>query len=46
MMQREQVTEDIFIFTSDLYVHVTAGIIVTEERVDIFAFLAGLFEML
>ena len=31
MMQRERVTEDIFIFTSDLYVHVTAGIIVTTE---------------
>jgi glyoxylase-like metal-dependent hydrolase (beta-lactamase superfamily II) len=31
MMQRERVTEDIYIFTSDLYVHVTAGIIVTTE---------------
>src|SRR5262245_3391876 len=31
MMQRERVTEDIYIFTSDLYVHVTAGIIVTTD---------------
>lgn len=30
MMQRERVTEDIFVFTSDLYVQVTAGVIVTE----------------
>lgn len=31
MMQRERVTEDIYIFTSDLYVHVTAGVIVTTQ---------------
>jgi cyclase len=31
MMQRERVTEDIYIFTSDLYVHVTAGIVVTTD---------------
>ena len=33
MMQRERVTEDIYIFTSDLYVHVTAGVIVTSRGV-------------
>lgn len=30
-MQRERVTENIYIFTSDLYVQVTAGVIVTSE---------------
>lgn len=29
MVQRERVTEDIFVFTSELYVQVTAGVIVT-----------------
>ncbi|MEO1290841.1 MAG: MBL fold metallo-hydrolase [Chloroflexota bacterium] len=33
MMQRERVTEDIFVFTSDLYVQVTAGVVVTTEGV-------------
>jgi cyclase len=33
MMQRERVTEDIFVFTSDLYVQVTAGVVVTSEGV-------------
>lgn len=33
MMQRERVTEDIFVFTSDLYVQVTAGVVVTDEGV-------------
>ncbi len=28
-MQRERVTEDIFVFTSDLYVQVTAGVVIT-----------------
>lgn len=31
MMQRERVTEDILVFTSDLYVQVTAGIVVTTD---------------
>lgn len=31
MVQRERVTEDVFVFTSDLYVQVTAGVIVTTE---------------
>lgn len=31
MMQRERVTEDIFVFTSQLYVQVTAGLVVTSE---------------
>lgn len=30
-MQRERVTEDIYVFTSDLYAQVTAGLIVTGE---------------
>jgi cyclase len=30
-MQRERITEDIFVFTSDLYVQVTAGVILTTE---------------
>lgn len=30
-MQRERVTDDIYVFTSDLYVQVTAGVIVTEQ---------------
>ena len=33
MMQRERVTGDIFVFFSDLYVQVTAGVIVTEAGV-------------
>jgi cyclase len=33
MMQRERVTEDIFVFTSELYVQVTAGLVVTSEGV-------------
>jgi glyoxylase-like metal-dependent hydrolase (beta-lactamase superfamily II) len=33
MMQRERVTEDIYIFISDLYVQVTAGIVVTSEGI-------------
>ena len=33
MIQRERVTDDIFVFTSKLYVQVTAGIIVTSEGV-------------
>ena len=33
MMQRERVTEDIIVFTSDLYVQVTAGAVVTNEGV-------------
>lgn len=31
MMQRERVTEDILVFTSDLYVQVTASIVVTTD---------------
>jgi glyoxylase-like metal-dependent hydrolase (beta-lactamase superfamily II) len=30
-MQRERVTEDIYVFTSDLYASVTAGLIVTDD---------------
>lgn len=30
-MQRERVTDDIYVFTSDLYAQVTAGVILTEE---------------
>lgn len=30
-MQRERVADDIYVFTSDLYVQVTAGVIVTSE---------------
>lgn len=30
-MQRERVTHDIFVFTSDLYAQVTAGLIVTDQ---------------
>lgn len=30
-MQRERIAEDIFVFTSDLYAQVTAGVILTEE---------------
>ena len=30
-MQRERITDDIYIFTSDLYASVTAGLIVTNE---------------
>jgi cyclase len=30
-MQRERVTEDIYVFTSDLYAQVTAGVIVTNQ---------------
>ncbi|MDX1991594.1 MAG: MBL fold metallo-hydrolase [bacterium] len=30
-MQRERVTDDIYVFTSDLYAQVTAGVIVTTE---------------
>lgn len=33
MMQRERVTEDIFVFTSDLYVQVTASVVVTTEGI-------------
>jgi glyoxylase-like metal-dependent hydrolase (beta-lactamase superfamily II) len=33
MMQRERVTGDIFVFFSDLYVQVTAGVIVTEAGI-------------
>ncbi|MGB7341521.1 MAG: MBL fold metallo-hydrolase [Phototrophicaceae bacterium] len=33
MMQRERVTEDIFVFTSDLYVQVTASVIVTTDGI-------------
>lgn len=33
MMQRERVTEDIFVFSSDAYVQVTAGLILTDEGV-------------
>lgn len=33
MMQRERVTEDIVVFTSDLYVQVTASIVITSEGV-------------
>mgnify|MGYP000020275379 CR=1 FL=1 len=33
MMQRERVTEDIFVFTSELYVQVTASVVVTTEGV-------------
>jgi glyoxylase-like metal-dependent hydrolase (beta-lactamase superfamily II) len=33
MMQRERVTEDVYIFISDLYVQVTAGIVITSEGV-------------
>ena len=28
-MQRERVTEDIYVFTSDLYAQVTAGVVLT-----------------
>lgn len=31
MMQRERVTEDVYVFISDQYVQVTAGVIVTDE---------------
>lgn len=30
-MQRERVTDDIFVFTSDLYAQVTAGLLITDE---------------
>lgn len=30
-MQRERVTDDIYVFTSDLYAQVTAGVILTDE---------------
>jgi len=30
-MQRERITEDIYVFTSDLYAQVTAGLIMTED---------------
>src|SRR4029453_7912160 len=30
-MQRERVADDIYVFTSDLYAQVTAGVIVTSE---------------
>ena len=30
-MQRERVTDDIFVFTSTLYAQVTAGVVVTDE---------------
>ena len=30
-MQRERVADDIYIFTSDLYVQVTAGAVITSE---------------
>jgi glyoxylase-like metal-dependent hydrolase (beta-lactamase superfamily II) len=30
-MQRERVTEDIYVFTSDLYAQVTAGLVITTE---------------
>lgn len=33
MMQRERVTEDIFVFMSDLYVQVTASIIITDDGI-------------
>jgi len=33
MMQRERVTENIYVFTSDLYVQVTASVIVTEAGI-------------
>ncbi|MEL6403900.1 MAG: MBL fold metallo-hydrolase [Chloroflexota bacterium] len=33
MMQRERVTEDILVFTSDLYVQVTASVVITSEGV-------------
>jgi cyclase len=33
MMQRERVTEDIYVFNSDLYVQVTAGLVVTSEGI-------------
>lgn len=33
MMQRERVTEDIFVFTSDLYVQVTAGVVITTDGI-------------
>jgi cyclase len=33
MVQRERVTEDIFVFTSDLYVQVNAAVIVTSDGV-------------
>lgn len=32
-MQRERVADDIYVFTSDLYVQVTAGVVVTNEGV-------------
>lgn len=32
-MQRERVTDDIYVFTSDLYAQVTAGVVVTSEGV-------------
>ena len=30
-MQRERVADDIYVFTSDLYAQVTAGVVVTSE---------------
>ncbi|MGJ3240798.1 MAG: MBL fold metallo-hydrolase [Anaerolineae bacterium] len=33
MIQRERVTEDIFVFTSDLYVQVTASVVVTTDGI-------------
>ena len=33
MMQRERVTEDIYVFNSDLYVQVTAGFVVTSKGI-------------
>jgi cyclase len=35
-MQRERVTDDIYVFTSDLYAQVTAGVILTEKGAVLF----------
>jgi len=35
MVQRERVTEDVFVFTSDLYVQVTAGVVATTQGADV-----------